>query len=40
VKWALHLLGRIDTGIRLPLLPMSEMHRGELERRLHAVGVL
>jgi 4-hydroxy-tetrahydrodipicolinate synthase len=40
VKWALHLLGRIDTGIRLPLLPMSEAHRGELERRLRAVGVL
>jgi 4-hydroxy-tetrahydrodipicolinate synthase len=40
VKWALHLLGRIDTGIRLPLLPMSEAHRGELERRLHTVGAL
>jgi 4-hydroxy-tetrahydrodipicolinate synthase len=40
VKWALHLMDRIDTGIRLPLLPMSEQHRGELERRLHAVGAL
>ncbi len=40
VKWALHLMGRIDTGIRLPLLPLSETHRGELERRLRAVGAL
>jgi 4-hydroxy-tetrahydrodipicolinate synthase len=40
VKWALHLMGRIDTGIRLPLLPMSQTHRAELERRLRAVGAL
>jgi len=40
VKWALHLMGKIDTGIRLPLLPMSEQHRGELEKRLRAVGAL
>ena len=40
VKWALHLMGRIDAGIRLPLLPMSAQHRGELERRLRAVGAL
>jgi 4-hydroxy-tetrahydrodipicolinate synthase len=39
-KWALHLMGRIDTGIRLPLLPLSQVHRGELERRLRAVGAL
>jgi 4-hydroxy-tetrahydrodipicolinate synthase len=40
VKWALHLMNRIDTGIRLPLLPMSQTHRAELERRLRAVGAL
>jgi 4-hydroxy-tetrahydrodipicolinate synthase len=40
VKWALHLMGKIDTGIRLPLLPMSEQHRGELAKRLRAVGAL
>jgi 4-hydroxy-tetrahydrodipicolinate synthase len=40
VKWALHLMGRIDTGIRLPLLPMSQIHRPELERRLRAVGAI
>ncbi len=39
-KWALHLMGRIDTGIRLPLLPLSQTHRGELERRLRAAGAL
>lgn len=30
VKWALHALGRIDAGIRLPLLPLSEGRRTEL----------
>ena len=40
VKWALHLMDRIDTGIRLPLLPMSEGNRPELERRLRAVGAI
>ena len=39
-KWALHLMGKIDTGIRLPLLPMSQSHRPELERRLRAVGAI
>ena len=39
-KWALHLMGKIDTGIRLPLLPMSEAHRPELERRLRVVGAI
>jgi 4-hydroxy-tetrahydrodipicolinate synthase len=40
VKWALHLMGLIDVGIRLPLIPLSESHREELARRLRAVGVL
>ena len=40
VKWALHLMRKIDTGIRLPLLPMTEGLRPELERRLHAVGAI
>ncbi len=39
-KWALHLMGRIDTGIRLPLLPLTAAHHGELTARLKAVGVL
>jgi len=40
VKWALHLMNKIDSGIRLPMLPMSEGNRPELERRLRAVGAL
>jgi len=40
VKWALHLMGLIDVGIRLPLLPLTEAHRDELARRLRAAGVL
>ncbi len=40
VKWALHLMGKIDTGIRLPMLPMSTGNRGELERRLRGVGAI
>lgn len=27
VKWALHHLGRIDSGIRLPLQPLSQLYR-------------
>ncbi len=40
VKWALHLMGKIDVGIRLPMLQMSQANRGELERRLRAVGAI
>jgi len=40
VKWALHEMGLIGKGIRLPLLPLSEQHRGELRRRLTAAGLL
>ena len=29
-KWALHALGRIDAGIRLPLLPLSEPLRDQV----------
>ena len=39
-KWALHLMGKIDTGIRLPLLPLTEANREELKQRLIAVGAL
>lgn len=39
-KWALHEMGRIDTGIRLPLLTLSEGHRAELRARLEQVGAL
>ena len=30
VKWALHRLGRVDSGIRLPLQPLSEAHRKQV----------
>ena len=33
-KWALSDLGRIDDGIRLPLVPLSEDKRAELRRRI------
>ncbi len=39
-KWALHMMGKIETGIRLPLLPLSAGHHDELRRRLEAVGAL
>lgn len=39
-KWALYLMGRIDRGIRLPLLELSEPHRAELRARLETVGAL
>ncbi len=34
VKWALHQLGRIDSGIRLPLLPLSEENRSQVMKAL------
>ena len=39
-KWALHLLGRVDVGIRLPLVPLSTAHVDALRRRLATVGAL
>ena len=39
-KWALWAMGRIDTGIRLPLLPLSQDKHAEMRARLAAVGAL
>jgi 4-hydroxy-tetrahydrodipicolinate synthase len=39
-KWALCAMGRIDTGIRLPLLPLSEGPQAELRARLKRAGAL
>jgi 4-hydroxy-tetrahydrodipicolinate synthase len=39
-KWALFEMGRIDRGIRLPLIELSEQHRPELVARLKAVEAL
>jgi 4-hydroxy-tetrahydrodipicolinate synthase len=40
VKWALHRMGLIGEGIRLPLTPLSEKFHGEVEDALKASGVL
>lgn len=39
-KWALYEMKRIDRGIRLPLIELSEEHRPELRRLLKEVGAL
>ena len=38
-KWALHSLGRIDAGIRLPLVPLSEGRREEVMAAIASVEV-
>jgi len=40
VKWALHEMGRIGTGIRLPLTPLSETFRPQLKVALSEAGLL
>lgn len=40
VKWALHAMGRIDTGIRLPLTVLAEPCRATVAAALRAAGVL
>lgn len=39
-KFALSLMGRIDSGIRLPLLPLTDANHAEMKTRLTAVGAL
>ena len=39
-KWALFEMGKIDKGIRLPLLPLTDANRGELCSRLRTAGAL
>ena len=39
-KWALFEMGKVDRGIRLPLLELSEPHRVELLARLKIAGAL
>ena len=39
-KWALYEMGKVDRGIRLPLLELSEQYRDELLQRLKTVGAL
>lgn len=40
VKWALHRLGRADTGIRLPLVPLHESHQSNVEAALQQANLL
>jgi 4-hydroxy-tetrahydrodipicolinate synthase len=40
VKWALHEMGKIDPGIRLPLLPMSDSLRENLKNELIQLGLI
>ncbi len=39
VKWAVHRLGIIGPGIRLPLTPLSPQFRGPLQEAMEAAGV-
>jgi len=39
-KWALHEMGMVEKGIRLPLIELSEGNRPELEKRLRKAGAL
>jgi len=39
-KWALQSMGRIDSGIRLPLLPLTQQNHAEVRRRLEVVGAI
>jgi 4-hydroxy-tetrahydrodipicolinate synthase len=40
VKWAMHRLGLIDSGIRLPLTTLSPQHHGLVESAMHRAGLL
>ncbi|MCH4247712.1 MAG: 4-hydroxy-tetrahydrodipicolinate synthase [Acinetobacter populi] len=40
VKWALHEMGKIGTGIRLPLTPLAEQFRAPIREALKATGVI
>jgi 4-hydroxy-tetrahydrodipicolinate synthase len=40
VKWALHRLGLIGSGIRLPLTPLTEPHQHVLETVLHQLNLV
>ena len=40
VKWALHQMGKMSEGIRLPLTPLSENFREPLKQALKAAGLI
>ncbi len=40
VKWALHMMGMIQSGIRLPLTPLSEDYHQQMKKALEQVAIL
>lgn len=40
VKWALHQMGRMTAGIRLPLTPLAEQYRDDLAAVLSSFGLV
>jgi len=40
VKWALHQMGRMTAGIRLPLTPLAEQYRSNLQEVLTSFGLV
>lgn len=40
VKWALHLMGKIDQGIRLPLTPLSQNKQAQLTSAMQQAGLI
>ncbi len=40
VKWALHQMGRMTAGIRLPLTPLAEQYRNNLQEVLTSFGLV
>ena len=39
VKWALNRMGLIEDGLRLPMTPLAEIHRGPVQHALEAVAL-
>jgi 4-hydroxy-tetrahydrodipicolinate synthase len=40
VKWALHEMGLIPAGIRLPLTPLASEHHETIRQALRQAGVI
>jgi 4-hydroxy-tetrahydrodipicolinate synthase len=40
VKWALHAMGRIPPGIRLPMTVLSQRHHDTVRQALHLAQIL
>jgi len=40
IKWAVHRLGLISEEIRLPLTPLSEKYRPQVEKAMREVGLI